>query len=354
MGSNPLQQQQQVGTLGASLLPGTASGIERIDTMLAGGAGLTIGPGDAADAVGAIQDLLAGLGVSSMPVITSSDYGQFGPRTGAAVTAFRQRAGLSGGTTVDEDTLQKLIAEPPIAPHASQIYMTLLLHFSWNAYGRILRLVAMMESAGKFGALNLNTDRAGLSFGVLQWAQRPGGLAEILHAMQAADSEKFANVFGAGDNKLATGLMQSVNGPSGGVDAKTGIAVNPSFNLVAEPWVTRFRQAAAILEFQQTQVQLAMSSFQKAAATLQRFAPLLQSERSVGFMLDVTNQFGQGGAHRLYTTTYRDGMSEMDALNAIAQESIAELPAPEQTGVRSRRDFFLHTPYLSDQPFASA
>ena len=81
---------------------------------------------------------------------------------------------------------------------------------------------------------------------------------------------------------------------------------------------------------------------------------MLQSERAFGFMLDVTNQFGQGGAHRLYITTYRDGMSEEDALNAIAQESIAEMPAYEQTSVRSRRDFFLQTPYLSDQPFVSA
>jgi hypothetical protein len=353
MGSNPLQQ-QQVATTIASVFPGAVSGIGRIDAMLVGGGGLTIGPGDTADAVGAIQDLLTGLGVTSMPVITSSDYGQFGPRTEAAVTAFRQGAGLSGGTTVDENTLQKLIAAPPTAPHASQVYMTLLLGFPWNAYGRILRLVAMMESAGKFGALNLNTDRAGLSFGVLQWAQRPGGLAEILHAMQAADSQKFTSVFGAGDSTLVAGLMQSVNGASGGVDPATGMAGNPAFDLVAEPWVTRFSQAAAILEFQQTQVQLAMSSFQKAAATLQTFAPLLQSERAFGFMLDVTNQFGQGGAHRLYTTTYRAGMSEMDALQAIAQESIAEMPAHEQTGVRSRRDFFLQTPYLSDQPFAGA
>ncbi len=322
--------------------------------MLAGGGGLAVGPGDPADAVGAVQDLMTGLGVTSLPVITSSDYGLFGPRTVAAVSAFRQSAGGGAGTTVDEDTLKKLVAEPQVVAHASQIYMTLLLGFQWNAYGRVLRLVAMMESAGKFGALNLNTDRAGLSFGVLQWAQRPGGLAEILQAMQSADSQKFVEVFGAGDNSIASGLIQHVNGASGGVDPKTGISTNADFDLVAEPWKTRFRQAGETAVFQQTQVRVAMASFQKAAGALQVFAPLLQSERAVGFMLDVTNQFGQGGAHRLYVTTYRTGMSEMDALTAIAHESVAEMPAFAQTGVRSRRDFFLETSYLSDAPFESA
>jgi len=62
----------------------------------------------------------------------------------------------------------------------------------------VLGLTAIMEGLGKFGSLNLNADKAGLSFGIIQWAQRPKRLIDILEAFSKADASKYVSIFGSG------------------------------------------------------------------------------------------------------------------------------------------------------------
>lgn len=144
-------------------------GISRIDDLNSGTASATpIGPGDSdRDSVGLVQQMPAGLGQSGMPNLLSPDYGIFGPKTTAAVQDFRAAQGLPAGDEFDTQCMQTLVRADPAEPVASRGYMTLVLDFPYSGPAKILSVVAQMEGAGKFGALNLNTDKAGLSFGLI-------------------------------------------------------------------------------------------------------------------------------------------------------------------------------------------
>ena len=194
------------------------SGIERIDGLFkaAGAAAITATDADRA-AIGAVQDLLTGLGFAGLPSLFSSGYGIFGQKTDEAIRAFQGRNTLPSSGSVDGATLQKMIASPAPDPRAVQVYLTLVLGFPFTGMHRVLSLVAQMEGVGKFAALNRNTDRAGLSFGLIQWAQKPGRLCEVLAAMSSADRDRFVKTFGEGDASVADALVAYCRKPHGGV-----------------------------------------------------------------------------------------------------------------------------------------
>jgi N-acetyl-anhydromuramyl-L-alanine amidase AmpD len=352
---NPVapKRPQPVSLHAPSALSTLAScGIPLIDQIFAGTVNATITASETdPHAIGAVQDLLTGLGFPGLPTVLSTGYGVFGPKTMAAIATFRQQQGLEAAPNVDTAILQKMVATPASDPRASAVYTALVLGFQQTGMQRILSLVSQMEGAGKFAALNRNTNRAGLSFGLIQWAQKPGRLAEILAAMFEVDRDQFNSTFGGPEIALA--LLAHCRKPSGGVNPKTGETVNPSFDLVAEPWLSRFRQAALSARFQRVQVQVALAAFQLSYKAIQRFAPDMRSERSVGFMLDVANQFGDGGAAQLYSAVHGTGMDEKSVLDAIADATIERVDDAFKTAVRTRRDHFLETTVLSDEPFLS-
>jgi hypothetical protein len=329
-------------------------GIQRIDDLFSGAP--SVAPLDPREtepaAIGAVQDLLTGHGYSGIPTLLSTSYGLFGPKTTQALGTFQTSQTLPPSGVVDPATVQKLVAVAAIDPRACQVYLSLVLGFRSTGMQRILCLVAQMEGVGKFAALNRNTDRAGLSFGLIQWAQRPGRLTDILLAMSQADSDQFVQIFGGGDATVAESLIAHCRKPSGGVDPATGATTSGAFDLIADPWLLRFRQAAVILKFQQAQVQTALAAFNASYDRLQRFAPDLVSERSVGFMIDVANQFGDGGVEKLYNSVHQQNMKEMDLLAEIADATVARMDDSLKAGVRARRDHFLETHLLSDEPFA--
>jgi peptidoglycan hydrolase-like protein with peptidoglycan-binding domain len=353
---NPVasQRPQPVALPAAPALSKAPScGIQRIDEVFAGAVNAPITASETdTRAIGAVQDLLTGLGFPGLPTVLSSGYGIFGPKTTAAVASFRQQQGLGAAPNVDTAMLQKMVATPASDPRASAPYTALALGFQQTGMQRILSLVSQMEGAGKFAALNRNTDRAGLSFGLIQWAQKPGRLAEILQAMFEADSDQFIATFG-GAPDITAALIAHCRKPHGGVDPKTGDTVNPSFDLVTEPWLSRFRQAALNARFQQVQVQVALAAFEGSYKAIQRFAPDLKSERSIGFMIDVANQFGDAGAAQLYSSARGAGMDEKSILEAIADVTVERVDDSLKTGVRARREHFLQTPLLSEEPFVA-
>ena len=59
---------------------------------------------------------------------------------------------------------------------------------------RVIAHVSRHE--GRHDSLKLNADGAGLSFGIIQWAQKPGSLGVLLAEMQRTDPERFARTFG--------------------------------------------------------------------------------------------------------------------------------------------------------------
>jgi len=328
-------------------------GISRIDDLMAGvAAAAGIGAGDPdREAVQVVQSLLTGQGEKGLPSLLSADYGLFGGVTAAGVNSFRARVGLPAGSQIDSKVFQSLVKTPAPAAIISRGYLTLALDFEYDGLAKILSVVAQMEGAGKFGALNLNTDKAGLSFGLIQWAQKPGRLAEILNAFFAASAADFVRILGGGDANLAAGLIAHTKRMDGGVDHATGRTMNSDFDLANEPWVGRFRAAALWIPFQKVQVQTALSDFRSSLAMIRRYAPQLNSERAVGFMLDLANQCGNSGARAIYRSVWKDGMSIGDLLRGMANESVERVADAWKAGTLARREHFLITAFLSDDLF---
>jgi peptidoglycan hydrolase-like protein with peptidoglycan-binding domain len=325
------------------------SGLVRIDGLFEGTpVGLPIGPGDPdKESVGAIHDLLRGQGQPSMPTPVAADYGIFGPKTTGAVDAFRTANGLEASGVVDVAMMTALVRAPAKKPVASRPFVTLVLDFEWSGLTKIVSLTSILEGQGSFGAMNLNTDRAGLSYGIIQWAQKPGRLHEILKAFSDTNADEFKAIFGGGDAAVAAGLLAHTARASGGVDS-SGRTTDDKFGLTDATWTPRFQAATLSTEFQQVQIKTALLAFQKSLNILAGYAPEFTSERAVAFMLDVANQFGDGGAKSIFTATAEDGQSIADHLAAIADESVRRIASQFQAGTRNRRDLFLNTPLLAD------
>lgn len=312
------------------------------------------------EAIGTLQDLLTCHGFSRLPSVLSPAYGTCSDATRKALSDFQNACGLPIAPALSSATMQQLVGVQAKDPRATQAYFSLVLGVPFSGMDRVLALTAQMEGVGKFAALNLNTDSAGLSFGLIQWAQRPGRLVEIVLAFREADAAAFARIFGEGDATLADRLVAHLKRPSGGVDDKTGVALDAQFDLVADPWPKRFREAALTPPYQKAQVNTAREAFNNSLGRLRKYdtAGLVKSERAVAFMLDVANQFGDGSVQRpaktpdrglagLYRRVFRLGMAEQDLLKAIADATVAAMSARFQAGVRARRDLFLTTSLLS-------
>ncbi len=334
------------------------TGIARIDQLLAGANAQPIGAGEAdSDAVGVIQDLLIGHGFQRLPGLLGRGRGRFGPQTMAAVTAFQKTNGLPETGAVDAAGLHKLVELPAAEPIASRGYLALVLDFSWNGFVRLASLTAQFEAAGRFTAINRNTDKAGLSFGLIQWAQKPGRLVELLRAFFAADAAQFVKIFGAGDAALTKDLIAHTAKPRGGVDGE-GRATDARFNLVSESWLSRFLAAGRDRAWQQVQMNEAIRAYRASFEHIRVFAPAVQSERAIAFLLDLANQHGDAGAKSICTASLRPGISESDLLAKMEAESVARVrrqfgEGAEVESTRARREAFRESPLLSDAPFAA-
>lgn len=331
------------------------SRIERIDRLLDETGVEPVRPGDPdRKAVGIIQELLICHGFPGMPNILSTSRGIFGPRTTAAVRDFQEAHGLTETGMVDNRTLHELIDVPAVKPTACHAYIALALDFVWEGMIRLVSLTSQFEGGGSFTAINPNTDGAGLSFGLIQWAQKPGRLHELLCAFRDQCPTEFVRIFGEGDDALAGGLIEHTAKPMGGT-RRDGRTSDPAFDLTAEPWSTRFRQAGLGPELQKVQVLCAKDAFTRSYRKLQRYAPDLRSERAIAFMLDIANQHGDGGARNIFEQVFRPYLSERELLLALQYESVARVShqfgnGPESTATRNRREVFRTTFLLSDEP----
>lgn len=335
------------------------TGIARIDNLMAGTPGVApIAVGDPdRDAVGAIQDLLMGYGNNHLPDVRLPEHGNYGSMTAAAVQQFRANAGLPPSNQVDSDCLIALARGKASDPMACPSYVALSLDVEVGPMTYLMTLTGLWEANARFARLNLNTDRAGLSFGVIQWAQKPGRLEEILSAFHGADAVRFGKLFG---DSAATGLLAHVAQANGGVDKVTGVTTDPAFDLTADPWVSRMRAAGLDPVFQAVQVKLAAGDAQSAFDQMKADARLITSQRGAGFLLDVANQHGIGGALSIYDAVFTAGLSEPSLLQAMRDESVRRVRgqygagSPEAQSTASRRDWFRTTPVLSDRPLGEA
>jgi peptidoglycan hydrolase-like protein with peptidoglycan-binding domain len=334
-----------------------ASGIARIDALWQDSSAPALAAGAVdADAVGAVQDLLIGHGASRLPGILGSDRGLFGPRTELAIKTFQQERGLPVTGSIDHGTLHALAEKDAATPVAAQVYLTLTLDLGWTGFTRLVALTAQFEAAGKFTARNRNTDGAGLSFGIIQWAQKPGRLHELLRAFDREQRDRFTQVFGAGDRALADGLLAHTARPNGGVD-HAGRTVDAEFDLVNEVWNDRFMRAGQDRGWQRTQVQEATTAFRKSLKRIRSIASVARSERAIAFLIDVANQHGDGGLASICAACTTPGITEAAFLSAVQKESVRKVKAQfgedsaEARSTFNRREQFRTSPLLSDSEF---
>ena len=177
---------------------------------------------------------------------------------------------------------------------------------------RVIARVSRHE--GGYESLNRNSDGAGLSFGILQWAQKPGSLGTLLAAMQQADPDAFARIFGSSWQKLlATTKSGSLASVGGDV-------------LWKRPWTARFKEAGQYEVFRAVQRRMAQQGIHFRGAVDAARILGIATERSLALFFDTAVQQGPGAATKVarQALAYRQragqaGVSYIDALTAYAQ-----------------------------------
>jgi hypothetical protein len=198
---------------------------------------------------------------------------------------------------------------------------------------------------GGYSSINRNTDNAGLSFGFIQFSQKPGGLGQALGAMARKNPEKFKKIFGPDAQQM---LKIVTTGPNHGVD-DNGKALNAKFDLTKEPWISRFEAAGNDTEFQ---------GVQREVAQKQYFAPVLEvaqkhnirSPEGLSMLFDTSVQQGRNGMERIVRMAARrrtPGMTDRQFLELVAKTAAKAAGPRWSKNVLKRRMGILNDPALA-------
>ena len=177
------------------------------------------------------------------------------------------------------------IAASPEAQQAISERVETVIDTSKDWMNRVIARVSAHE--GRHDSLNLNADGAGLSFGILQWAQKPGTLGGLLTAMYQVDPARFAATFGPSWAELLQGTLAGSIGPVGG-------AV-----LWQEPWISRFKAAGRDPVFIDVQNRMAAEGDHFKGALRAAEALGFATERTMALLYDTSVQQGPGFAKKL-------------------------------------------------------
>jgi hypothetical protein len=288
--------------------------------------------------------LLRGHGYDFLPEPRVPWYGTYGLSTSHAVVDYRRKNGLPAADRADSALLRDLVQRPAPKAVVSIPFVTLVMKGLFTSLTRFVWLTSLFETGGAFGALNLNTDQCGVSFGILQWSQKPGQLHKLLLACQTEEPGEWVRIFGG------TSILNHTARPNGGADAK-GNSIDPDFELTKDPWKSRLLALGASPAMQRVQLDLASDTYLNELPEMAASAPNIRSERGLAFLLDLANQFGPGRIAEHYKTAAQPGTIEADILKQL-EDAFTNLARPQfQPQVRARREFFRTTPLLSDDPF---
>lgn len=319
-----------------------------VNGLLAGDASIQpLKQGASGPAVAYVQDLLRGHGYEGLPDPRVGGYGSYGEITAHAVADYCARNKLDGNAGTDSTVLRDLTTRPAPAAIFSPAYVPLVLGLPFTSTARFVWLSSLFETRGAFCTLNLNTDRCGVSFGILQWSQRPGQLHAILEASATQASASWTAIMGD------TAVLGYTAKPDGGLNAE-GWAADPAFELTKDPWKTKLLKLGADTGIQRVQFGFASSSYQAQLDRIQSWAGGAKSERLLAFLLDLVNQFGLSRVSRQFATLAGSGLGEMAIMQRLEDAFTLLSRAKFQPQVRARREFFRTTSLLSDQPPATA
>lgn len=150
------------------------------------------------------------------------------------------------------------------------------------------RIVARTSAhEGGYDSLNRNSDGAGLSFGIIQWAQRPGTLGKLLAKMYAADPLLFESIFGPNSQEL---LRKTRDRDMSPIEGSV---------IWQEPWISRFKDAGKHPKFQEVQRREALEGeYMRAAIAVARKLGV-KTERAIALFFDTAVQQGPGAAQNI-------------------------------------------------------
>lgn len=300
-------------------------------------------PGATGLAVAYLQDLLRGHGHNQLPDPRANGYGIYGPATSQAVSDYRRKFGLPAAERADSAILADLVARPAENALLGPAYVPLVLNKTFTPILRFVWLTSLFETRGVFASLNLNTDRCGLSFGILQWSQKPGQLHIFLNTCRTREPSLWAQIMGD------AGILDYTAKSNGGLDSN-GLALDPAFELTTDPWKRRMEDLGASTAIQRIQIDLAADAYNAELQRIRRYASGIRSARGFAFLLDLANQFGAGRLARLYPLNAAAGDTESTILIRL-EDAFTQLSNTRfQPQVRTRREFFRTTTLLSDQP----
>jgi hypothetical protein len=204
---------------------------------------------------------------------------------------------------------------------------------------RILqRLGQMFESSRGFSGIAADIEfrdlrshpayqrwHVGLSYGFIQFTQDSGLLGRVLRRMQARKPDVFREVFGPHADELVR--VTNLPGPSSSqVPGGRSARVQPigGADLWEEPWVSRFRRAGEVVEFQAAQIEEAAASFLDPCLRVCRWLGL-DSERAIAMVVDRAIQMGVGGGRRFVVEAVSPVRTPEDANRALAALGQADL-----------------------------
>ena len=216
----------------------------------------------------------------------------------------------------------------------------------------VTKIGRLFEASAGYAGINADTEfsnprlpqyqrwHVGLSYGFIQFTQDSGGLGQLLRMMRERDAARFREIFGPD----ADALVEVTNrpGPSGSqVPGGRSARVQPvgGADLWTEPWVARFRAAAAHPPFQAAQNELAV---RRHVDPMLPFAAGfgLNTERALAMVVDRAIQMGNAGARRWITDAIgpiRTDAQRQQALGALGLTDIAAFQ--RSAGVRADGDF---------------
>lgn len=256
-------------------------------------------------AIGAIQDLLRGHGYR-LPQINAVGYGLPTSKTKRTILEFRNRylAGSAGGDIVDAPLLRAMVDVPAKRPICSRVYVSRKLNLDFKAGIKVACYVAIGEGKGELGALCLNTDKAGLSAGMIQWAQRPERLNELLQRFDTvALRPKMDAAFGgtARVTQLLIHTAKRVPGVTGGVTSQgVPLPADAAMNLIQGFWPAQFRELFLQVDIQKAEVEAAAAVLAALKPGFDGISPADRGERLVAYLADVGNQFGAAVARKFF------------------------------------------------------
>lgn len=198
--------------------------------------------------------------------------GAFGPRTAGALEAFQKNRGLAASGAVDEPTWRALFdAEPP------------------SALERALAVTASFEGHGFTQAAG-NWDDAGITFGIIGFTLRHGGLGKVVKRVHESRPGLLEEDFGPQRSRT---LLEALERPAAErVSWADSISLKDDKATLHKPWQEAFARFGARPEAQAAQLAVAEEDYAKPA---RRTASELGLKSELGLALAFDAQVQNGG-----------------------------------------------------------